>query len=109
MNTTATNYLQRAAAEERATPAAKKRDGTRKAVAAGWQVGSHPSTHGHLHELGPAALRAKLRHAEEQLTYWQGAKFRALHQRDKDAAGARVLVWEGEVAAISRRIKAATT
>lgn len=63
------------------------------------------STHGRLDQLNESALRRRLIDAEDQLTYWQGAKFRALHQRDKLAAGARVNLWEMQVAAIQRRLR----
>lgn len=98
MPTTATNYLSAAALAERSRclPPRSKEVGHNQVVT---------STHGHLHELGPVAVRSKLREANEQLTYWRGAKFRALHQRDKDTAGARVLLWENEVAAIRRRLR----
>lgn len=63
------------------------------------------STHGRLDQLNESTLRRRLIDAEDQLTYWQGAKFRALHQRDKHAAGARVTLWEMQVAAIHRRLR----
>ena len=63
------------------------------------------STHGRLNQLNESTLRRRLLDAEEQLTYWQGAKFRALHQRDKHAAGARVLIWEAQVSEIRRRLR----
>lgn len=61
-------------------------------------------THGHLHELNEHTVRAKLRDAEQQLTYWQGARFRASGEVHKQAAGARVQLWEMEVTAITRRL-----
>lgn len=63
------------------------------------------STHGNLEELNESSLRGRLREAEEQLTYWQGARFRAGRDQDRTAAGARVTVWEMQVAAINRRLR----
>lgn len=63
------------------------------------------STHGRLDQLNESTLRRRLIDAEDQLTYWQGAKFRAFHQRDKHAAGARVTLWEMQVAAIRRQLR----
>lgn len=63
------------------------------------------SSHGRLDQLNASALRRRLLDAEDQLTYWQGAKFRALHQRDKHAAGARVTIWQMQVDAIQARLR----
>ncbi|WP_193214960.1 hypothetical protein [Luteolibacter marinus] len=100
------NMLQEAAHQERRAnreaTGPRKRDNFGKADCP-LPFDIQPSTHGRLEELGPAALRAKLRNAEEQLTYWRGARFRAWTRQDKQAAGARVLLWEMELAAIKRR------
>ena len=63
------------------------------------------STHGKVAELNETAVRRSLAEAEEQLTYWQGARFRASREQDRAAAGARVQLWEMHVAALHRRLR----
>lgn len=66
------------------------------------------STHGLIEELAEPVLRRRLIDAEEQLTYWQGAKFRAARDQDRTESGARVTLWEMQVAAIGRRLRELT-
>lgn len=63
------------------------------------------STHGNVAELNEPSVRRALAEAEEQLTYWQGARFRAAREQDRTAAGARVQIWQMQVAACQRRLR----
>ena len=67
-----------------------------------------PSTHGRLDQLSESALRKKLAASEEELTYWQRKKFIAADERDRNAAGARVTLWQMDVNATRRRLRELT-
>lgn len=64
--------------------------------------------HGRLEELGGNAVMRKLTHAREQVAYWTMRKASAPLHKDRLAAGARFLLWTGEVAACERRLRELT-
>ena len=66
------------------------------------------STHGRLEQLSESSLRKKLAAAQEELTYWQRKKFTAADAKDRNAAGARVQIWQMDVDATQRRLRELT-
>ena len=87
-----------------ATQRPQRQNGGRKP--SGEQV--HPSTHGCLSQLGANAVVRKLKEARDQKAYWTMKKAGALLPKDRIAAGARALIWTGEVAACERRLRELT-
>jgi hypothetical protein len=96
-------YLQQAALAERA-----RNKADRPKVLGGTNYVT-PATHGHLPELSRTSVNERLNEAEAQLTYWSGAKARALSDTARSEAAARVTIWEGELRAIKARLAELST
>lgn len=100
------NFLQQAAMQERAT---NPRPAQIAAGAAHPVVTDHPSIHRPIGELNRRELAMRLAEAEEQLLEWDAQRARARTQAGRDEAGARVLIWNAEIASIKKAALTART
>lgn len=97
------NFLQQAALAERTANASKPR------VRPVTECVIKSSTHGLLHELGIVAVRRKEIEAIRELQYWQGNKARALTDKARNEAAARIAIWQMELTAIRKRLAELST